>query len=81
MKKSSRRVFSAIGAAALIVLGAALMSMYGLAINFFQVHWAVAFALPAAYYVGSLFVGVGVVFFFVRERVWYCPNCQHIDKR
>jgi hypothetical protein len=74
-------MLSAIAGGALVVLGAALMAAYGLAINFFQVHWSMTFALPAAYYVGSLFVGVGVVFFFIRERIWYCPNCQHIDKR
>lgn len=81
MRKSSRRVLSAIAGCMLIVLGAALMALYGLAINFFQVPWYATFALPAGYYIGSLFVGVGVLFFFIRERIWYCPNCQHVDKR
>ena len=65
----------------LIVLGAGLMAAYGLAVNFIEIHWSVTFALPAVYYVGSLFIGVGILFFFIRERVWYCPNCQQVDKR
>lgn len=81
MRKSSRRVLSAIGAFVLVCLGAGLMALYGLAINFFQVPWYATFALPAAYYVGSLLVGVGIVLLFIRERIWYCPNCQQVDKR
>ncbi len=60
MRKSSRRVLSAISGFVLIVLGLGLMSLYGLAINFFQVPWFATFALPAGYYIGSIFVGVGV---------------------
>jgi len=81
MRKSSRRVLSALSGFVLILLGAGLMVLYGLAINFFQVPWFATFALPAGYYIGSIFIGVGVVFFFIRERVWICSNCQQIDKR
>jgi hypothetical protein len=81
MRKSSRRVLSAVSGFVMILLGTGLMVLYGLAINFFQVPWFVTFALPAGYYVGSLFVGVGVLFFFIRERVWICPHCQQVDKR
>lgn len=81
MKKSSRRVLSALSGFLLIVLGAGLMALYGFAINFFQVPWFATFALPAGYYIGSILVGVGILFFFIRERVWMCPNCQQVDKR
>ncbi|HMK36575.1 MAG TPA: hypothetical protein VK463_15990 [Desulfomonilaceae bacterium] len=81
MTKGSRRILSAPSGAALVTIGAFLMIAYGLATNFFQAPWYIKFALPAAYYVGSLFVGVGVLFFFIREKVWYCHRCKEIEKR
>ncbi len=81
MKKSSRMVLSAVAAIFLIAVGALLMVGYGLATNFFQPPWYMRYALPASYYVGSLHVGVGILFFFIRERIWYCPECKAIDKR
>lgn len=81
MSKSSRRVLSAPWGVALIILGAMLMTVYGMATNFFQPPWYVKFALPAAYYVGSIFVGMGILFFFIREKVWTCHKCKEIEKR
>lgn len=81
MTRSTRMVLSPVAGLILILLGAALMAAYGLALNFFQTPWFVEFALPAAYYVGSLFVGVGILFFFVRERIWKCGKCRLIHKR
>jgi len=81
MNKSSRMILSAIAAILLIGLGSALMVGYGLATNFFQTPWYIRYALPASYYVGSLFVGVGILIFFIRERIWFCPKCKGIDKR
>lgn len=81
MRKSSRRVLSAPAGVALVILGAILMVLYGLATNFYQVPWFTTFALPAAYYLGSIFMGVGILFFFIRERVWICPTCREMSKR
>jgi hypothetical protein len=81
MIKSSRRILSAPWGLALIVLGAVLMTAYGMATNFYQPPWYIKFALPAAYYVGSIFVGVGILFFFIREKVWNCHKCKIIEKR
>jgi len=81
MNKSSRMVLSAVGGILLVGLGAGLMVSYGLAKNFLQTPWYLQFALPASYYVGALFIGVGILFFFIRERIWYCPECKGIDKR
>jgi hypothetical protein len=81
MRKSSRRILSAPAGILLVILGALLMVLYGLATNFYQVPWFAAFALPAGYYLGSLFVGIGVLFFFIRERVWICPSCREMSKR
>jgi hypothetical protein len=81
MSKSSRMILSSLAAILLVGLGVGLMVGYGLATNFFQTPWYVRYALPASYYVGSLFVGVGILFFFIREKIWYCPKCKGIDKR
>jgi hypothetical protein len=81
MTKSSRRILSAPWGMALIVLGGILMTLYGMATNFYQPPWYMKFALPAAYYVGSIFVGIGILFFFIREKVWVCHNCKEIEKR
>lgn len=81
MAKGSRRVLSAPSGFLLILLGALLMVLYGFATNFYDPPWFLKFALPAAYYVGSLFIGVGIIFFFVRERVWLCRDCRAVLKR
>ncbi len=81
MNKSSRMILSSLAAILLIGLGASLMVGYGLATNFFQTPWYIRFALPASYYVGSIFIGVGILFFFIREKIWYCPKCKEIAKR
>lgn len=81
MTKSSRRILSAPWGVALIALGGVLMTVYGMATNFYQPPWYIKFALPAAYYVGSIFVGVGILFFFIREKVWNCHKCKIIEKR
>ncbi|MBI5569511.1 MAG: hypothetical protein HY914_06150 [Desulfomonile tiedjei] len=81
MKKSTRMILSPFASFAVIVLGGLLMFVYGMATNFYQVPWSVKFALPAAYYVGSIFVGLGILFFFIREKVWYCQGCRAMDKR
>jgi hypothetical protein len=81
MSKSSRRVLSAPWGVALVILGAVLMTAYGMVTNFYQPPWYVRFALPAAYYIGSIFVGVGILFFFIREKVWNCHKCKEIEKR
>jgi hypothetical protein len=81
MTRSSRMMLSPGSGLLVVVMGALLMTSYGLATNFFQPPWFIRFALPAAYYVGSIFVSVGILFFFVRERVWYCGKCKEMDKR
>ena len=81
MAKSSRMVLSAAAAFLLILVGAGLMGAYGLATNFLQTPWFIKFSLPAMYYVGSLFIGVGVLFFFIREKVWRCEHCREVRKR
>jgi hypothetical protein len=81
MIKSSRMILSPLAGASLIVLGAALMTFYGLATNFYQIPWFMKFALPAGYYIGSIFIGVGILFFFIREKVWDCPRCKDMRKR
>lgn len=81
MARSSRMILSPISGACLIIAGLVLMALYGLATNFYQPPWFMKFALPAAYYIGSIFIGVGVVFFFVREKVWCCPRCRDLCKR
>jgi hypothetical protein len=57
------------------------MTGYGVAIDFFQPPWYAKFCLPAFYYIGSLLIGAGIVFFFLRERVWRCPRCRETAKR
>jgi len=81
MNRSSRMILSPWGGMGLIVLGAILMAGYGLATNFYQTPWFVKFALPAGYYIGAIFVGVGILFFFLREKVWFCKSCREMDKR
>jgi|UniRef100_A0A7C4ETN9 hypothetical protein len=81
MKKSSRAILSIPAGVALAALGCALMVFYGYATNFSQVPWFVRFALPAAYYLGSIFIGVGILFFFIRERIWRCRDCGQVLKR
>jgi hypothetical protein len=74
-------VLSPLAAIVLVVIGFALMTAYGLAINFYQTPWFLKFALPAMYYIGLMFIGVGTLFFFIRERVWRCHNCRELSKR
>jgi hypothetical protein len=81
MSKTSRAILSIPSGILLILVGGALMGFYGLATNFYQVPWFIRFALPAAYYIGSIFVGIGVLFFFIRERIWKCTHCGEILKR
>jgi hypothetical protein len=81
MAKSSRMVLSAPAGLGLIVLGALLMALHGLAINFYQPPWFLRYLLPAAYYVGSIMLCVGAIFFFIREKIWYCHKCSEIYKR
>lgn len=81
MAKSSRMILSPLAGFVVILLGAVLMTLYGLATNFYQPPWFVKFILPAGYYVGSIFLGVGILFFFIREKVWTCHRCKEIRKR
>ena len=81
MVRSTRMVLSPVAGVVLILLGAAFMVGYGLATNFLLTPWYVKFGLPGLYYVGSLFVGVGILFFFIREKVWKCYKCREIRKR
>lgn len=81
MRRSSRTILSIPSGILLLVLGSALMVLYGLATNFYQTPWFARFLLPAAYYIGAIFIGVGLLFFFIRERIWYCENCREVDKR
>jgi len=81
MAKSSRMILSIPAGVCLLALGALLMGLYGVASNFYHTPWFLKFALPAAYYVGSLFVGVGILFFFIRERVWICRKCKEATRR
>ncbi len=81
MAKSSRMILSALAGLGLIVLGALLMALHGLAINFYQPPWFLRYLLPATYYVGSIMLCVGAIFFFIREKIWYCHRCGDIHKR
>jgi hypothetical protein len=81
MTKSSRMILSPFSGLLLLIMGMLLMALYGLATNFFQVPWFAKYALPAIYYIGSILLGVGILFFFVRERVWKCDRCREIRKR
>jgi len=74
-------VLSPLAAIVLVVMGLVLMVAYGLAVNFYQTPWFLKFALPAMYYIGLIFIGVGALFFFIRERVWRCHNCRELSKR
>ena len=56
------------------------MTLYGLATDFYQPPWFVKFVLPAGYYVGSIFLGVGILFFFIREKVWTCHSVRKSGK-
>lgn len=81
MEKSSRMILSPLAALLLIVVGAFLMGFYGLSTNFYQTPWFVKFSLPAIYYIGSILIAVGILFFFIREKVWKCVKCRDIRKR
>jgi hypothetical protein len=81
MKRTSRMILSPSAGLMLLALGAVLMTGYGTATNFYQTPWFLKFALPAVYYIGSIFIGVGLLFFFIREKVWKCNNCREIRKR
>lgn len=81
MGKANRMTLSPVSGFMLIILGIALMAGYGVITNYLQAPWSVKFILPAMYYVGSIFIGVGMVFFFIRERVWLCKRCGMISKR
>jgi hypothetical protein len=81
MAKSSRMILSPLSAVFLLILGVGLMVGYGMAVNFYQTPWFLKFALPAMYYIGSIYLGVGLLFFFIRERVWVCHGCKETEKR
>jgi hypothetical protein len=81
MTRSSRMILSGIAGLTLMVLGAVFLTVYGLATSFYQAPWFLKFLLPASYYLGSIFIGVGILFFFIREKVWYCSRCKEIAKR
>ena len=81
MRKSSRRILSAPAGVVIILLGLFLMAGYGFFTNFYQAPWFMRFALPALYYIGSIFIAVGIVFFFIRENVWRCVDCKEMLKR
>lgn len=81
MKKSSRAVLSIPSGIGLLGLGVVLMAFYGYATNFLEVPWVVKFALPAVYYIGSIFIAFGVLFLFIRERIWKCDRCAEMSSR
>ncbi|MGC8659197.1 MAG: hypothetical protein ACP5U1_09000 [Desulfomonilaceae bacterium] len=81
MRRSSRRVLSGPAGVVLIFLGLLLMAGYGFFTNFYQAPWLVRFALPSLYYIGSIFIGLGFIFFFIRENIWRCVDCGEITKR
>ncbi|MEW6352574.1 MAG: hypothetical protein AB1646_26300 [Thermodesulfobacteriota bacterium] len=81
MVKSSRMVLSPFAGIVLTLLGASFLVGYGFAVNFLQTPWYVKFSLPAMYYVGAIFIGVGILFFFIREKVWFCQGCKDVRKR
>jgi hypothetical protein len=81
MKRTSRMILSPLAGLLLLAFGGALMTGYGMATNFYQTPWFLKFVLPAIYYIGSIFVGVGLLFFFIREKVWKCRGCKEIRKR
>jgi hypothetical protein len=81
MKKSSRTLLSIPAGISLVMLGIVFMTSYGFATNFYHVPWFIKFALPAAYYIGSIFVAVGLLFFFIKEKTWKCERCGEISKR
>lgn len=81
MKKSSRAVLSIPFGIGLLGLGIILMGFYGYATNFLEVPWFVKFALPAVYYIGSIFIAFGVLFLFIRERIWKCGRCAEMSSR
>ncbi len=81
MMKSSRRLLSGMSGFSLLVLGAVLMAVYGLALHYTLAPSFIKFLLPAAYYMGAIFIAIGVVFIIIRERVWLCDNCKRLDKR
>jgi hypothetical protein len=81
MLKSSRMILSAGSAVALVILGLSFMSAYGATRYLIQAPEYFKFALPALYYIGSLFLGSGIMFFFIREKIWVCEQCRDFTKR
>lgn len=81
MTRSTRMILSPGYAVALVLVGILSMAGYGVATNFYETPWFLKFILPAAYYMGSIFIGLGIVFFFLRERVWKCQACGELSKR
>lgn len=81
MTKSSSMILSAPAAFAAIILGITLVIAYGFAVNFFNPAWHIKFALPAIYYIGSILVGSGLLFFFIRRKVWKCHKCNDMTTR
>jgi hypothetical protein len=82
MVRSSRMILSGTSGVMLTLLGAVLVFCYGFATNFLNhVPWYIKFVLPASYYIGSIFLGVGVLFFFIREKIWLCEKCKEVSKR
>jgi hypothetical protein len=81
MIKSCRPVLSRLSGCLLVVFGLVLFAMYGLMVNFTQLPWFLKFIMPGMYYMGAIFTATGVIFFFIRERVWLCEQCRDISKR
>jgi hypothetical protein len=81
MTKSTRLITSPLAGLVLVLFGAFLTAFYGLASKFMDTPWYLEFLLPAVYYVGAIHVGVGILFFFIRERVWRCRKCGELAKR
>ena len=81
MTKSSRMILSPVPSLLLVVLGTLHMIAYGFATKIYEVPWFLKFVLPSIYYIGSIFIAFGVMFFFFRERVWQCQNCREVNKR
>ncbi len=74
-------VLSPLAGLILVTIGTLHMVLYGLFTNHYQAPWMLQFVLPSIYYVGSIFIGVGVVFSFIGGRVWRCKRCREIKQR
>jgi hypothetical protein len=81
MNKTSRMILSPLAAILLMIFGGGLVALYGLCIHYWRPAWYITYALPAMYYSGTMFMGVGMLFFFIREKIWYCRKCKEINKR